>query len=80
MPMAKTYHMRRADKLIEDKAKLVKILKETSFMTVAMANVNEPYIVALSTAITRRRGASTSTVLTRVRNLITCGLTPWSGG
>jgi uncharacterized protein len=46
--MAKTYHMRRADKEIKDKTKLTKILKETNFVTLALANGNEPYIVTLS--------------------------------
>jgi hypothetical protein len=46
--MAKTYHMRRADKEIKDKAKLARILKETKFVTLALANGNEPYIVTLS--------------------------------
>ncbi len=46
--MAKTYHMRRADKEIKDEVKLARILKETNYVTVALANGNEPYIVALS--------------------------------
>ena len=46
--MTKTYHMRRADKEIKDKVKLAKILNETNFITVALANENEPYIVTLS--------------------------------
>jgi len=40
--------MRRADKEIKDKATIERILKETKFVTLAMANCNEPYIVALS--------------------------------
>jgi len=46
--MVKTYHMRRGDKAIKDKAKLEKILGETNYVTLALANGNEPYIVALS--------------------------------
>ena len=46
--MAKTYHMRRGDKEIKDKKKLVKILKETNFVTLALAKDNEPYVVSLS--------------------------------
>ncbi|MCX6648627.1 MAG: pyridoxamine 5'-phosphate oxidase family protein [Candidatus Bathyarchaeota archaeon] len=46
--MVKTYHMRRGDKEIKDKAKLGRILKETNYVTLALANGNEPYIVALS--------------------------------
>jgi len=46
--MAKTYHMRRGDKEIKDKKKLEKILKETNFVTLALAKDNEPYVVSLS--------------------------------
>ena len=46
--MVKKYHMRRGDKEIKDKKKLVKILKETNFVTLALAKDNEPYIVSLS--------------------------------
>jgi nitroimidazol reductase NimA-like FMN-containing flavoprotein (pyridoxamine 5'-phosphate oxidase superfamily) len=46
--MVKTYHMRRGDKEIKDKKKLARILKETNFMTLALAMGNEPYVVSLS--------------------------------
>lgn len=46
--MVKTYHMRRGDKEIKDKKKLVKILKETNYVTLALTKDNEPYIVSLS--------------------------------
>ena len=46
--MAKTYHMRRSDKEIKDKAKLAKILRETSYVTLALSKEGEPYVVALS--------------------------------
>jgi len=44
--MVKTYHVRRGDKEIKDKKKLVEILKETNYVT--LAKDNEPYIVSLS--------------------------------
>lgn len=46
--MVKTYHMRRGDKEINDKKKLARILKETNFVTLALAMGNEPYVVSLS--------------------------------
>jgi nitroimidazol reductase NimA-like FMN-containing flavoprotein (pyridoxamine 5'-phosphate oxidase superfamily) len=46
--MVKTYHMRRDDKEIKDKKKLARILKETNFVTLALAIGNEPYVVSLS--------------------------------
>ena len=46
--MVKTYHMRRGDKEIKDKVNLERILKETKYVTLALAKDNEPYIVALS--------------------------------
>ncbi len=46
--MVKTYHMRRGDKEIKDKNKLERILKETNFVTLALAMGNEPYVVSLS--------------------------------
>lgn len=46
--MVEKYHMRRGDKEIKDRAKLEKILRETNFVTLALAKGNEPYIVALS--------------------------------
>src|SRR5512140_1680868 len=54
--MSKTYHMRRADKEIKDKAKLAKILNETNYVTLALANGNEPYIVALSHSYDEKAG------------------------
>ncbi len=46
--MAKTYHMRRSDKEIKDRKNLERILKETNFVTLALAKDNIPYIVSLS--------------------------------
>jgi len=43
-----TYHMIRTDKEITDASVLRKILKSSSFMTVAMCKNNEPYMVSLS--------------------------------
>ena len=42
------YHLRRMDKGINDQEKLKKVLKETRFVTLAMCNDNEPYLVSLS--------------------------------
>lgn len=46
--MAKRYHMRRADKEIKDRKKLERILKETNYVTLALAKEGEPYVVSLS--------------------------------
>jgi nitroimidazol reductase NimA-like FMN-containing flavoprotein (pyridoxamine 5'-phosphate oxidase superfamily) len=40
--------MRRGDKEIKDKKKLVKVLNETNYVTLAFAKDNEPYVVSLS--------------------------------
>ena len=40
--------MRRQDKEITDPAKLKKILKETKYITIAMAKDSQPYLVSLS--------------------------------
>jgi len=42
------YYMRRADKEFTEQEKLGKVLKETSYMTLAMARDGEPYLVSLS--------------------------------
>jgi nitroimidazol reductase NimA-like FMN-containing flavoprotein (pyridoxamine 5'-phosphate oxidase superfamily) len=42
------YHIRRKDKEITDKEKLKKILKEASYVTLAMVKDDEPYLVSLS--------------------------------
>jgi len=42
------YHLRRADKQINEKATLNKILEETKYITVAMSIGDEPYLVSLS--------------------------------
>ncbi len=42
------YHMRRADKEFTEPRKLQGVLKETSYMTLAMARDGEPYLVSLS--------------------------------
>lgn len=42
------YHLRRIDKEIKDKKKLVKVLKETKFITIAMIKEGRPYLVSLS--------------------------------
>lgn len=41
-------HLRRADKQINEKAILNKILEETKYITVAMSVGDEPYLVSLS--------------------------------
>jgi nitroimidazol reductase NimA-like FMN-containing flavoprotein (pyridoxamine 5'-phosphate oxidase superfamily) len=56
LDMVKTYHMRRGDKEIKDKNKLVKILKETNFVTLALAKDNEPYVVSLSHSYSEEAG------------------------
>jgi nitroimidazol reductase NimA-like FMN-containing flavoprotein (pyridoxamine 5'-phosphate oxidase superfamily) len=42
------YHMRRADKEFTEPGKLRGVLKETCYMTLAMARDGEPYLVSLS--------------------------------
>ena len=42
------YHVRRQDKEIKDPEALKKILKETSYVTVALVKDGEPYLVSLS--------------------------------
>ena len=42
------YHMRRADKEFTEQEKLRGVLKETCYMTLAMARDGEPYLVSLS--------------------------------
>jgi hypothetical protein len=42
------YHLRRIDKEIEDKKKLVRVFKETKFITIAMIKDGRPYLVSLS--------------------------------
>jgi nitroimidazol reductase NimA-like FMN-containing flavoprotein (pyridoxamine 5'-phosphate oxidase superfamily) len=42
------YHVRRQDKEITDPETLKKILKETNYVTLAMVNDGEPYLVSLS--------------------------------
>jgi len=54
--MAKRYHMRRADKAITDKKKLERILKETNYVTLALAKEGEPYVVSLSHSYEEKDG------------------------
>jgi nitroimidazol reductase NimA-like FMN-containing flavoprotein (pyridoxamine 5'-phosphate oxidase superfamily) len=42
------HHMRRADKGFTEQGKLRKVLRETCYMTLAMARDGEPYLVSLS--------------------------------
>ena len=42
------YHLRRADKEFTEQEKLRGVLKETCYMTLAMARDGEPYLVSLS--------------------------------
>jgi nitroimidazol reductase NimA-like FMN-containing flavoprotein (pyridoxamine 5'-phosphate oxidase superfamily) len=42
------YHLRRADKQINEKVTLNKILEETKYITIAMSVGDEPYLVSLS--------------------------------
>lgn len=43
-----TYHIKRKDKEITDDKVLKKILKSTSYVTIAMSMDNHPYLVSLS--------------------------------
>lgn len=43
-----TYHLRRKDKEITDEAELIKILKSTKYITMALCKNNQPYLVTLS--------------------------------
>ncbi len=54
--MTKRYHMRRADKEIKDRKKLERILKETNFVTLALAKGDEPYVVSLSHSVDEGEG------------------------
>ena len=42
------YHLRRKDKEITDQAELKRILKTTTYVTIALSKNNEPYLVSLS--------------------------------
>ena len=42
------YHIRRKDRVIEDKAELDRILCDTLYVTVAMCTDGEPYLVVLN--------------------------------
>jgi nitroimidazol reductase NimA-like FMN-containing flavoprotein (pyridoxamine 5'-phosphate oxidase superfamily) len=42
------YHMRRADKAIQDEDDLKKILRTTEYVTIALSKDDEPYLVSLS--------------------------------
>ena len=44
------YHIRRKDKEITDPEQMKKILKTTNYVTLAMVNDGEPYLVSLSHA------------------------------
>lgn len=44
------YHIKRKDKEIADTEQLKKILRETSYVTLAMVKEGEPYLVSLSHA------------------------------
>ena len=43
-----TFHVRRKDREITDAAALKKVLKSTTYITIALCMDNEPYLVALS--------------------------------
>jgi nitroimidazol reductase NimA-like FMN-containing flavoprotein (pyridoxamine 5'-phosphate oxidase superfamily) len=45
-----SYHVRRKDKEITDHDQMIKILKKTKYVTLAMVNGSEPYLVSLSHA------------------------------
>ena len=42
------YHMRRKDKEFKEKTLLEKVLKDTQYVTLAMVDEGEPYLVTLS--------------------------------
>ncbi len=42
------YHMRRADKAIENEGDMKKILRTTEYVTIALSKDDEPYVVSLS--------------------------------
>jgi hypothetical protein len=50
------YHLRRIDKEIEDKKKLVRVLKETKFITIAMIKDGRPYLVSIFTKLAAKEG------------------------
>ncbi len=43
-----SFHLRRKDREITDKATLKSVLKSTKYMTIALCMNNEPYLVSLS--------------------------------
>jgi nitroimidazol reductase NimA-like FMN-containing flavoprotein (pyridoxamine 5'-phosphate oxidase superfamily) len=45
-----TYHLRRAEKAIEDQAKLLEIIQRQRYLTLAMCRENQPYLVILNYA------------------------------
>jgi nitroimidazol reductase NimA-like FMN-containing flavoprotein (pyridoxamine 5'-phosphate oxidase superfamily) len=45
-----SYHVRRKDKEITDHEQMIKILKKTKYVTLAMVKGSEPYLVSLSHA------------------------------
>jgi nitroimidazol reductase NimA-like FMN-containing flavoprotein (pyridoxamine 5'-phosphate oxidase superfamily) len=54
----KGYHgLRRKEKEIKDPAKMKRILADTQYVTVAMCNENEPYLVTLSHGYDPERNA-----------------------
>lgn len=42
------YHMRRADKAIENEEDMKKILRTTEYVTIALSKDDEPYVVSMS--------------------------------
>ena len=46
--MVKRYHVRRQDKEIDDDDTLIRILRSSEYVTVAMCRGEEPYLVSLS--------------------------------
>lgn len=43
-----TYHLRRSDKALEDKAELIRILKAQKHVTLALCAGNQPYLVTMN--------------------------------
>ncbi len=49
------YHFRRPEKMIQNRDKMVEVIKSQKYMTLAMTKDNEPYLVTLSYAFDERR-------------------------
>jgi nitroimidazol reductase NimA-like FMN-containing flavoprotein (pyridoxamine 5'-phosphate oxidase superfamily) len=50
-----TFHVRRADKEITEERLLKKILRNSTYITIALSNRNQPYLVSLSHGYDKER-------------------------